>query len=148
MAEEYVVADTTVVFRLSKKSEHSSAYVDLLGDRRIAVSFQTVPELLGFKIGSKRKQRVQDFLATIVVLPHAESTNVWYARVIERRNQLRQKQIAGSGASEADVWIISAALEHSLPLLSHDVQQVHLGRAQGLRVLTNLPDLRNDNPTL
>ena len=46
------------------------------------------------------------------------------------------------------MWIIASALEHDLPLLSHDRQQVALGRVAGLDVLTNLPGLRDHNPAL
>ena len=147
MAEDFIVADTSVVLRLSKVSEHSEAYEHLLGGRRIAVSFQTPPELLGARIGPKRRQRVMDLIATFLKLPHAESTDVWYARVIERRKQLRSRSQEGSGASEADVWIISSTLEHRMALLSHDAQQIHLGRAEGLKVLTNLDGLKDDNPS-
>ncbi len=76
MAEDFVVADTSVVLRLSKASKHSEAYRHLLGDRRIAVSFQTPPELLGARIGRRRRQRVMDLIATFLKLPHAESTDV------------------------------------------------------------------------
>ena len=45
MAGKYYVADTTVISRLTKSSEHGKAYNDILGDERLAVSFQTVAEL-------------------------------------------------------------------------------------------------------
>ena len=96
MADDFVVADTSVVLRLSQVSEHSEAYDHLLGGRRIAVSFQTLPELLGARIGRRRRQRVEDLIATLAVLPHAESTGVWYARVIERRKQLKTRHQEGS----------------------------------------------------
>ncbi len=81
-------------------------------------------------------------------LPNSEATGVWYSRTAERRKELRKQQRPGSDASDADVWIVSNALEYGLPLLSHDAQQVCLGRAMGLRVLTDLEDLKEDNPAL
>jgi len=145
---EYVVADTSVVSRLTKVSKDSRAYQEMLGERRLAVSFQTPAELLGGSFVAARQKRLNELLAVTLVLPHAESTDVSYARVAERRKELGRLQQPGAWASDADVWIISSAVEHRLPLMSHDVQQVHLGRAMGLRVLTNLPELRDDNSAL
>lgn len=51
-------------------------------------------------------------------------------------------------AQDADAWVISSALEHAAPLLSHDIQQVHLGRAVGLQVLTALDGLKDQNPNI
>lgn len=145
---EYIVADTTVVIHLSRVSEDSQAYQEMMGERWLAVSFQTPPELWDGPVGESRRQRLRDYIAATLVLPNTEATGVWYSRVAERRKELRKMQQPGSDASDADVWIISTALEHRMPLLSHDKQQVQLGRAVGLRVLTNIPELRDDNPTL
>ncbi len=145
---EYVVADTTLISHLTKVSKHSQAYQEMLGDRRLATSFQTPPELLGGNFGPARQKRVDDLLAATLSLPHAESTDVWYARVAAKRKELKKRAQPGGDASDADVWIISSALEHRLPLMSHDSQQVLLGRAMGLRVLTNVDRLRDDNPQI
>ena len=145
---DYVAADTTAFSSLTKVSGDSRAYQQILGERRLAVSFQTPPELRGTKFGPPRQKRIDELLAATLVLPHAESTDVWYARVAERRNELRKLQQPGAGANEADIWIISSALEHRLPFMSHDIHQVCLGRAMGLPVLTNLDGLRDDNPQL
>ena len=146
MAEEYFVADSTVMSYLTKASKHSAAYQSLIGERRLAVSFQTPPELRAAGFGSARQQRVDELLAVTLKLPQSEATGVWYARVVEKRKELRKRLRAD--ASDADVWIISSALEYRLPLISHDIQQVYLGRAMGLKVLTNLDGLRDDNPEL
>ena len=113
------------------------------------MSFQTRAELLSFpdRYGPARRQRLDDLLNVILLLPHSEATNVCYARVVERRRELRKLQQPGADASDADAWIISGALEHKLFLVSHDAQQVCLGRAMGLRVLTNLDGLREGNPS-
>jgi len=145
---QYVVADTTTFSHLTTASKDSKAYQQMLGDRRLAVSFQTPAELRSAGFGPSRQQRVDELLAVTLVLPHSQSTDIWYARVAEKRKELRKLQKPGDGASDADVWIISSALEYRLPLISHDRHQVHLGRAVALRVLTNLDCLRDDNPTL
>ncbi len=148
MAEDYVVADTTVVSHLTKASKDSAAYEAMDRERRLAVSFQTPPELIAAGFVPARQQRVDELLAAMLKLPHSEATDVWYARVAEKRKELRKQLRLGADLSEADVWIISNALEYGLPLLSHDTQQVHLGRATGLSVLTNLEGLREDNPQI
>jgi predicted nucleic acid-binding protein len=145
---EYLLSDTSVVSRLTRNSPESSAYQAMIGDRRLAVSFQTEAELLSWKVGEARRQRLNDLLAAMLRLPHSEATSVWYSRVVQRRAELRRSGGSGASAQDADAWIISSALEHNLAMLSHDQEQVHLGRAMGLKVLTNLPGLRETNPKL
>jgi len=103
---------------------------------------------MGFPFKGARRQRLEDLLAAVLKLPHSEATSVWYGRVIETRKNLRTSHRLGEGANEADVWVVASALEHQVPLLTHDEQQVCLGRAMGLKVLTNLPGLRENNPHL
>jgi len=145
---EHLSADTSVVSRLTKISEDSKAYQGILRDRRLAVSFQVRAELLGANFQGQQRQRVSDLLAATLVLPHAESTDVWYAPTVEKRKELKRAGQPGRDASDADAWVLSSAMGYGLPLLSHDMQQVHLGRACGLRVLTNLPALRDGNPRI
>ena len=147
-ASTHIAADTSVLSRLSKTSEDSEAYEAMIGSRRLAMSFQSTPELSNAGFVERRQQRLKDLLTAVVELPHSAATNEWYARTTARRSELQKKQFSGAFASDADVWIISSALEHGLPLLSHDKEQVDLGRAMGLKVLTNLPTLRDSNPAL
>lgn len=145
---EYLLSDTTVVSHLTKVSPDSLAYGAMIGDRRLAVSFQTEAELLGWEVGGARRKRLDDLLAAALKLPHSEATSVWYSRVVQRRAELRRSGGSGGSAQDADAWIISSGLEHNLAMLSHDQEQVHLGRVMGLKVLTNIPGLRETNPKL
>jgi predicted nucleic acid-binding protein len=120
----------------------------MIGERWLAISFQTEAELQGFPFKEARRKRLDDLLAAALKLPHSEATSVWYSRVVQRRAELRRSGGSGGSAQDADAWIISSALEHNLAMLSHDQEQVHLGRAMGLKVLTNLPGLRETNPKL
>jgi predicted nucleic acid-binding protein len=133
---------------LTAVSEHSRAYNEMLGKRRLAVSFQTTAELLGAGFARARQKRLDDLLKVILRLPQQPSTDRWYARVVEKRAELNKRRELGAGADAADVWIISSCLEYALPLLSHDRHQVALGRAMGLQVLTNLEELRDKNPDI
>jgi len=145
---EYLLSDTSVVSRLTKVSPDSVAYEAMIGERRLAVSFQTEAELLGWEFGAARRQRLDDLLAATLKLPHSEATSTWYSRVVQMRTNLRKSGSPGGSAQDGDVWVISSALEHGLAMLSHDREQVHLGRAMRLKVLTNLPGLRETNPKL
>lgn len=89
---------------------------------------------------------MEAYLEDVVVLPHSSADDARFAIASRKRGELPRKQNAGSDASDADIWIIASALEHDLPLLSHDKQQVALGRSLRLAVWTNLPGLRDDNP--
>ncbi len=123
-------------------------YNSMIGRRRLAISFQTEAELLGGRFRGERRRRLNDLLAAMLKLPQRPSTSECYARVAAKRKELRKRHSPGGDASDADVWIISGALEHGLPLLSHDKKQVPLGRAVGLRILTNLEGLRDENPVI
>jgi hypothetical protein len=71
---------------------------------------------------------------------------VHYANVVAVRRQLKLQSQPGSDAGDADVWIISSALEHAVPLASHDRQQVSLARACGVPTFTDIAELRAQNP--
>lgn len=143
-----VSADTSVVLRLTKPSPVQMAYATVIGATRLALSFQVRPELLSTVLSPLRQSRLDDLLGAALSLPHSPAADVAYALTSQKRRELRRNQSSGSDASDADVWIIATALEHSLPLLSHDSQQVALGRAVGLSVWTNLPTLRTANPVI
>ncbi|MGB6836928.1 MAG: PIN domain-containing protein [Dehalococcoidia bacterium] len=145
---EYLLSDTTVVQYLTRASQDSTAYQAMIGERRLTISFQTQAELLSFPYGEKRRKRLDDLLAAMLKLPHTEATGIWYSRVFQVRTELKRRGQPGGDAGQADIWVISSALEHGLAMLSHDKQQVHLGRAMNLKVLTNLPELRDANPKL
>jgi len=143
---EYVCLDTSVFARLTKPKRDTRAYLELIGDRLIALSFQILPELLSANFGPVRQRRVDALYSESVELPHTFSTSVQYAVVSVRRKELKQRRELGSDASDGDVWVIASSLEHRLPLLSHDRQQVALARGAGVETFTNLTELRDANP--
>jgi len=120
MAEDYILADTSVISHLTKASAHSKAYSDMMGHRRLAVSFQTRPELLAAGFGAARQRRVDDLLAVTLKLPQSEATDIWYSRMIPARKELKRAGRPGGDAGDGDMWVIASALEHQLPMLSHD----------------------------
>ncbi|MEX2236959.1 MAG: hypothetical protein WEB00_05415 [Dehalococcoidia bacterium] len=146
--DEYLLADTSVVSKLTKASVDSEFYGTFLLSGRLAINFQALAELRGCKFGDQRMQRLEDLIAATLVLPHSVVTSSWYARVAEMRAGLRKLKARGGDAGDADMWVVSSALEFQLDLLSHDGPQIELARALGVRGFTNLPQLRDGNPSL
>jgi predicted nucleic acid-binding protein len=143
-----VVVDTSVLAHLTKSGRHTAAYATAVGSRTLAVSFQSEAELLSADYSAARQARLNAFLASSVRLKHSDLTTHHYAVAARERRRRRPTRLAGSGASDGDLWIIAGALEHSLVLLTHDTHQVHLGRALGIEVFTQLAELREANPVL
>jgi predicted nucleic acid-binding protein len=143
---EYVLADTSVISRLTKRSPDADAYAAWRGNRLLAVNFQILAELLGANYAGARKQRLDDLVSACVRLGLNESTHVWYSRVAATRSERRKGRREGADAGDADMWVLASALEYSIPLFSHDRGQVQLGRAVGLEIMTNIQDLRSANP--
>jgi predicted nucleic acid-binding protein len=140
--------DTSVLSRLTKNSPDADYYWALLGEDTIRVSFQVRAEVLGAEFGSSRQHRLLLILESSLILPHSESTNIGYARTSRERRNLRRIHAPGSDAADGDVWVIASSLEHGLSLLSHDKQQIALARAMDLPAFTNLPGLRDVNPSI
>ena len=143
---ERILLDTTALAHLTKASSHSGAYNRIIGHKRVILSFQSRPELLGANYAPARQKRLEALLAAIVWAPHSAATDVWYARVVAVRKQLKTQGRSGGDAGDADAWIIASALEHALPLMSHDRQQVELARACDCPTYTDLDELRYGNP--
>ena len=110
------------------------------------LSFQSRAELLNAGYSKTRQKQLDIYLSACVTAPHSQSTDVHYARVVAVRRQLKSQSQVGGDAGDADAWIISSALEHAIPLATHDRQQVLLARACGLPTYTDMPDLRAQNP--
>ncbi len=70
--------------------------------------------LLGSREGEERERWLQDLLATVRVLPIAETTAGYYAVVRHSLKQQRRR------IPPNDSWIAALALEHRLPVLTRD----------------------------
>ena len=139
---EYVLLDTTTVGHLTKQGEHTHIYDGALEGRKAAISFQVDAELLSSGYGPSRQMRLDLLRAGLLYLPHSRATNRWYARVSNVRKALRRGRGGGRDAGDADMWIIATALEHGLALVAHDRHQILLAVETGVRVFTNIRDLR------
>ena len=141
-----VTLDTSVFAHITKLSAHTLTYRRLLQGTDLVISFQTRPELAAAAYAPPRQARLEGLLRAIVELPHGHETSGWYTRGILQRKVLKRARRVGGDAGDADLWIIASALEYSIPLVSHDAQQVALGRAMGLSVFTALPAHISGNP--
>jgi predicted nucleic acid-binding protein len=99
----------------------------MIGEAEIVLSFQVWPETVSGNFTPARRSRLDLLMSTAVWLPHSRAADIRYAQVLIVRKASKRRQVVGSDASDADMWIIASALEHALPLLSHDRQQVALG---------------------
>lgn len=88
------------------------------------------PESKGW--GTRRQQALAELIAACVQVPHSDASNTWYARVNERRHEMRNT------SGQGDMWVIAQALEHSSPLMIHDRAAIDLAIAMGVEVLTAL----------
>ncbi|HMO97389.1 MAG TPA: PIN domain-containing protein [Tepidiformaceae bacterium] len=131
------MADTNVIVNLTKSSPLSQQYEALRNGRLIAISFQVRAELAGYPDtqgwGGARQQRLAELVAACVQGPQTDASITWYARVAQRRMELRLQQV-----SDGDVWVIAQALEHSAPLMTHDRAAGQLAQTMGVKVLTTL----------
>lgn len=141
------MADTQVMAYLSKSSELQKGYESLRAGRRIAISFQVRAELGGYPgtpgFGGERQRRLEILIGSCVEVPHSPATSTWYARVTQRRRELRLK----NEVSDGDCWVLAQALEHGAPLMCHDREAVSLGLAMGIELLTLLPEFQRTDET-
>ncbi len=131
-----VLADTSVIVRLTRADETANAYREMLGSARLAVSFQVEAELMEFasseRWGGARKRALAELQSNATRIPHEHSTSVWYALVMRENRRLRRL------CGDADLWIVAQALEHDAPLMMHDRNQARLAEAVGVAVQTQL----------
>lgn len=126
------VVDTDVISFLFKNHSLAPVYQAILTGRPLAVSLITLAEIeYGMETknwGSGRRDLMHRFLARFtLLLPGAETARVW-ARIkcgCERK---------GRPITFADAWIAAAALQLSVPLVTHNASD--FGAVDGLMILT------------
>jgi predicted nucleic acid-binding protein len=142
----FVVLDTAILSYLTKSNSLGAAYDALIGNRKIAVSFQTIAELWSGTFSPSRQMQLDRLTDLATLLPHHEETSRCYARVARARAHLLPTRRPGRDSGDADMWIIASAIEHRLPLITHDKQMVALAREVECDVLTLLAGERRLNP--
>ncbi|RLC16899.1 MAG: type II toxin-antitoxin system VapC family toxin [Deltaproteobacteria bacterium] len=116
---EIVLLDTNIVSFLFKKDTRSVLYEPYLKNRILAISLMTAAELYQWaevrKWGSRRVSQLERILAeNYTILPaDMELCRQW--------GKIRAEcQAAGRPISPQDAWIGATAIQHDLPLITHN----------------------------
>ena len=113
-----VLLDTNIVSFLLKEDSRAQVYAPYLEDRRLAISFMTVAELFQWaamrKWGARRISQLEASLRNFTVLPFDIALcRLW--------GEIRARcRAVGQPISPQDAWIAATALQHHLPLVTHN----------------------------
>jgi tRNA(fMet)-specific endonuclease VapC len=129
----YRLLDTNIVSFMMKQHPLAAVYQPHLSGFDLAVSFQTVGELLAGGVragwGPSRWAALDTVLATLIVLHSDSSVCERWAEVVAAR---RAQPIG-----VADGWIAATALAHSLELITHNPSD--FAGIPGLAVISEAP---------
>lgn len=113
-----VLLDTNIVSFLLKQDSRVRSYAPYLENRRLAISFMTVAELFQWAAvrnwGARRMNQLETSLQNFTVLPFDIALcRLW--------GEIRARcRAVGRPISPQDAWIAATALQHDLPLVTHD----------------------------
>ncbi|QTA79834.1 PIN domain-containing protein [Desulfonema limicola] len=126
--------DTNIVSFIFKGDTRINDYKPYLKDQRLAISFMTVAELFQWamvrKWGSRRIKKMETAMKSYLVLPFdIEVCRLW--------GEVRAEcQSAGRPISPQDAWIGATALQHDLPLVTHNPSDFEA--VEDLEIITTL----------
>ena len=114
-----ILLDTNIVSYLLKGDTRAKSYEPHLHEQQLAISFMTVAELFQWAAvrnwGSDRVKKLeQTLLETYTILSFDINTcRLWGEVRAECRSE-------GRPISPQDAWIAATALQHNLPLVTHN----------------------------
>ncbi len=128
----FVLLDTDVFSFVFEGDLRAAAYADVCRNQILVVSFMTVAELCQWaeirSWGQQRVSRLEGKLRSCVVLPcDIELCRIW-GRIRASRRGL------GRPVSAQDAWIAASAVQHQLPLITHNPSDFEL--IEHLQVIT------------
>ena len=131
----FIVVDTDVISYVLKGDTRAERYRPHLDGKTLVVSFMTVAELERWAAenhwGTVRLDEMRSYLEKCVIHPpDFETCRIW-ADI--NRNAMR----SGIGISCADAWIAATAIQHDIPLVSHNRKD--MARIAGLNLISE-PD--------
>jgi len=128
---ERVLVDTNVLIYVSQRAERGWRYSRRLGGSVILVPFVAVAELL---LNARRtrsrfltEQYWRERLASLAVVWPNEGTCELWAQL------MASSQALGAPREDNDIWIAACALQHDLPLMTHNPR--HFEHIEGLRLI-------------
>jgi tRNA(fMet)-specific endonuclease VapC len=117
-AEEGLVVDTDVVSYAFRGDTRADAFLPILSNQRLVVSFMTVAELdrwaLARDWGPSRIAALNHFLGRFVLVPFDRTLCRRWAEVIDGARR------QGRPIQTADAWIAATALYLGVPLATHN----------------------------
>jgi len=115
---DVVLLDTNVVSFLLKEDSRARAYAPYLQNRGLAISFMTVAELFQWAAmrnwGARRTSQLEASLRNFTVLPFDIALCRFWGEIRARCRTV------GRPISPQDAWIAATALQHHLPLVTHN----------------------------
>ena len=124
---ESALLDTSVVSFLHPGKDASSfkeLYLDVLSDRHLAISFQTVAELLYWaecrNWNNRRKLHLKSFLETFDIVPYCQELAEIWASIRFASGRIGKRLDIG------DCWIAASAVYLKAPLITHDKDFLNL----------------------
>jgi tRNA(fMet)-specific endonuclease VapC len=121
-----VLLDTNIVSFLLKGDSRIEAYLPLLEEKQLAISFMTVAELYQWAfVRHWGKERIAQLEAKLqedyLILQADVVTCQYWARV------RADCQTIGKPISSQDAWVAAIALHYQLPLITHNVKDfIHI----------------------
>jgi tRNA(fMet)-specific endonuclease VapC len=128
-----VLVDTDVFSFVARRDRRADAYLKLIGNSRVMLSFMTVAELYAWGLrrgwGESRRLALEEKIAHCLLLnPDEETARLW-ARISNDRRK------AGRPIECADCWIAATATRHQIALVTHNARDY--SGIPGLAILTS-----------
>ena len=115
---DVVLLDTNIVSFLLKGDSRAKSYAPHLRGRILAISFMTVAELFQWAFvhnwGARRMSQLETSLQNYTVLPFDIALCRLWGEVRARCRAV------GRPISPQDAWIAATALQHRMPLVTHN----------------------------
>jgi len=127
-----VVVDTDVVSFILRNDSRAKLYAPHLNGKELVLSFMTVAELYLWALernwGEKRSAQLREHIQSFAIYPFTNSLCHRWAHVTDERRR------AGRPIDSQDAWIAATAIEHGIPLVTHN--RGHFEQTDGLTVVS------------
>lgn len=127
-----LLLDTNIVSYLFKRDSRAELYQHHLVGQELAIAIMTVAELFQWAAlrnwGEPRRKALERYLDRYTILPVEIITCRFWARIRAER------VVAGLPISPQDTWIAATAIQHQIPLVTHNPDDFQ--HIEGLTVIT------------